>query len=97
MDMDLVVIGTVIFATSVGFPLARAIARRIEQRGLSSNDAARLHERLEAIEMAVDAIAVEVERISEAQRFTTKLLSGQSGSESAEAASVAAPDHRLQR
>lgn len=32
-------------------------------------------DRLERIEQAVDAIAIEVERISEAQRFTTKLLS----------------------
>ncbi|MDQ6827864.1 MAG: hypothetical protein M3081_03260 [Gemmatimonadota bacterium] len=31
-------------------------------------------ERLLRIEQAVDAIAVEVERISEGQRFTTKLL-----------------------
>ena len=30
--------------------------------------------RLERIEQAVDAIAIEVERISEGQRFTTKLL-----------------------
>ena len=34
--------------------------------------------RLERIEQAVDAIAVEVERISEGQRFTTKLLSERS-------------------
>jgi hypothetical protein len=31
--------------------------------------------RLERIEHAVDAVAVEVERIAEGQRFTTKLLS----------------------
>lgn len=31
--------------------------------------------RLERIEQAVDAIAIEVERIAEGQRFTTKLLS----------------------
>lgn len=31
-------------------------------------------ERLERIEQAVDAIALEVERISEGQRFTAKLL-----------------------
>jgi hypothetical protein len=31
--------------------------------------------RLERMEHAIDAIAVEVERISEGQRFTTKLLS----------------------
>ena len=30
--------------------------------------------RLERIEHAVDAIAIEIERISEGQRFTTKLL-----------------------
>jgi hypothetical protein len=30
--------------------------------------------RLERIEQAVDAIAVEVERISEGQRFTTKVI-----------------------
>ncbi len=32
-------------------------------------------ERIARIEQAVDAIAIEVERISEGQRFTTKLLS----------------------
>ncbi|HJR62938.1 MAG TPA: hypothetical protein VJ803_04505 [Gemmatimonadaceae bacterium] len=31
-------------------------------------------ERLARIEQAVDAIAIEIERISEGQRFTTKLL-----------------------
>ncbi len=31
--------------------------------------------RLERMEQGIDAIAVEVERISEGQRFTTKLLS----------------------
>ena len=30
--------------------------------------------RLQHLEQAVDAIAIEIERISEAQRFTTKLL-----------------------
>ena len=31
--------------------------------------------RLERMEQAVDAIAIEIERISEGQRFTTRLLS----------------------
>lgn len=35
----------------------------------------RLEERLGRIEQAVDAVSIEVERISEGQRFTTKLLS----------------------
>ena len=34
-----------------------------------------LSARLERIEQAIEAIAVEVERVSEGQRFTTKLLS----------------------
>lgn len=38
-----------------------------------------IDQRLERIEQAVDAIAIEVERISEGQRFTTKLLSERAG------------------
>jgi len=58
---------------SIGVPLARAFARRVEQGGpqrLSPDVLARL----ERMEQAIDSIAVEVERISEGQRFTTKLL-----------------------
>lgn len=36
------------------------------------------NDRLARLEQAVDAIAVEIERISEGQRFTTRLLSEQS-------------------
>lgn len=39
---------------------------------------ARIEERLNHLTTAVDAIAVEVERISEGQRFTTKLLADNS-------------------
>ena len=57
-------------------PIFRAIGRRMENRQLPL-DAARgeLLERMERVEQAVDAIAVQVERIAEGQRFTTKLLS----------------------
>ena len=44
-------------------------------QGVKSGDLAAIEARLERIEQAVDAIAVEAERISEGQRFTTKLLS----------------------
>ena len=37
---------------------------------------AALEARLERIEVAVQAIAIETERIAEGQRFTTKLLTG---------------------
>ncbi|MDQ6827863.1 MAG: hypothetical protein M3081_03255 [Gemmatimonadota bacterium] len=36
-------------------------------------------ERLARMEQAIDSIAIEIERISEGQRFTTKLLSERSG------------------
>lgn len=64
-----------IIVLSLGIPLVRAYVRRMElaakQPGLPSG----VEERLERMEQAIDAVAVEVERISEGQRFTTKLLS----------------------
>jgi hypothetical protein len=64
------------FSVFVLAPLAFALARRIWRgsppvvmRRDPESDA-----RLERIEQAVDAIAIEVERISEAQRFQNKLL-----------------------
>jgi len=57
--------------------IATATIAEAKARHLSRGDAApQLTEaRLERIEHAVEAIALEVERISEGQRFTTKLLS----------------------
>jgi hypothetical protein len=64
-----------IIVLSLGIPLVRAYVRRMElaakQPGLPSG----VEQRLERMEQAIDAVAVEVERISEGQRFTTKLLS----------------------
>lgn len=45
---------------------------------------ARLDDRLTRMEQAIDAVAVEVERISEGQRFTTRLLSDRSAERSPE-------------
>lgn len=58
----------------VGFPLARAIARWIDRRTAGPKVPAEVLTRLASIETAVETVAVEVERISEGQRFTTKLL-----------------------
>jgi len=62
-------------AVIIGLPLMRAIARRIE-RGtpVAAPIPAELREQLQQISQSVDAIAIEVERISEGQRFTTKML-----------------------
>ncbi len=59
----------------VGFPIARAIGRWIDRRGLPNTINADLAAQINRIEQAVDTMSVEVERISEAQRFQAKLLS----------------------
>jgi hypothetical protein len=60
--------------TAIGWPLARAAAKRMEQGVQHPRIPADVSARLERMEQAIDSIAVEVERISEGQRFTTKLL-----------------------
>ena len=56
--------------------IARAWVARGRDEARFVNEAA-ADARLARLEQSVDAIALEVERISEAQRFTTKLLSEQ--------------------
>ncbi|QJR36120.1 hypothetical protein [Gemmatimonas groenlandica] len=70
-------VGAMTMMVVVFGPLARAFARRIDKRTVATPAAvpAEVSQRLAAIEQAVDSVAVEVERISEGQRFTTKLLS----------------------
>ncbi|HEV7838266.1 MAG TPA: hypothetical protein VGO75_09405 [Gemmatimonadaceae bacterium] len=63
----------IIFA--IGIPLAKAYSRKIDADARNPRIPSEVADRLERIERAIDAMAVEVERISEGQRFTTKLLS----------------------
>jgi hypothetical protein len=59
----------------VGSPLMRAIARRIDRSTPTAAPIPReVRDQLQQISQSVDAIAIEVERISEGQRFTTKML-----------------------
>ena len=58
-------------------PLARALARRMDRRSVPAQVPPEVSAQLEHLNRAVDAIALEVERISEGQRFTTKLLTDQ--------------------
>jgi hypothetical protein len=64
-----------IAVVAVGLPIARAYAKRLE-RGTSGAalPSGEVLARLERIEQAIEAMATEVERIAEGQRFTTKLL-----------------------
>jgi hypothetical protein len=60
----------------VGLPLARAFARRMDRRGAGTPQIpAEITSQLAHLNQSVDAIALEIERISEGQRFTTRLLS----------------------
>ena len=68
-----------VVAVFVGRPMALALAKRAENESKQPRIPPEVANRLERIEQAVDAIAVEVERISEGQRFTTKLLSDTRG------------------
>ena len=76
-DPDLMVGALFVFILAVLMPLSIALARRVwrgkpKETPRTDNDSA---QRLGRLEQAVDAIAIEVERISEGQRFVTKVLS----------------------
>lgn len=65
---------------AIGVPLVRGLIRRWELEGAGLGRLPQeLGDRLTRLEQAVDAVAVEVERIAEGQRFTTKLLSERHG------------------
>jgi hypothetical protein len=71
---------TGIFTMFVLFPMAIAMARRIWKRGSyppahQAQVSPQIDQRLERLEQGVDAIAIEIERITEGQRFVTRLLS----------------------
>ena len=74
-----VVFGTIMIMV-VATPIIRAIIRAIERRHQPAQAAALpadLGARLDRIEQTVDSIAVEIERVSEAQRFLTRLQTEQ--------------------
>ncbi|HXY31742.1 MAG TPA: hypothetical protein VEI06_13615 [Gemmatimonadaceae bacterium] len=71
----LVTIFYFVFAISALGIAGGALIVYLKKGGPRPKDLALIEGRLERIEQAVDSIAVEVERISEGQRFTTKLLS----------------------
>ena len=56
------------------YSIAKAFGRRKSPQ-LDDGSIGRIDDRLSRMEQAIDAMAVEMERVSEGQRFTTKLLS----------------------
>ena len=60
---------------AVGIPLARAFGRRMDRQPVQMIPPPELSSQLQRIEHAVEAMAIEVERISEAQRYMARLES----------------------
>ena len=74
-------LGMMFFATMaliiIGFPIARAIGRFIDRKSAApALRDADLQPQLLRIEQAVEAMSIEIERISESQRYLTRLQSG---------------------
>jgi hypothetical protein len=87
------------FATAIilaiGFPVARAYSRRMDSEAKNPRLPLEVTDRLERMEQALEAVAIEIERISEGQRFTTKLLSeGRSAGESRQISPASAGQNR---
>lgn len=78
MNEDIIV-PALFFATviilALGIPLVRAFTRKQERSALSTPLSPELAMRLDRLESMVETVSVEVERLSEGQRFTTRLLS----------------------
>lgn len=69
---------SIVFFVAVLMPLSiawgRALYRRSNRGSTVQSAAPEVTQRLERMEVGIEAIAIEVERISEGQRFVTKLL-----------------------
>ena len=70
------IIGGTITISMLMMAVARIFSSRRRHRELPESSVARLEERLERMEQAIDAMATEVERVAEGQRFTSRLLAG---------------------
>ena len=75
VDPGEVAIVAIVFGTTAGtiLTLAKMKMRSNQQRSQIGDPG--VDERLYRIEQAVDAMAVEIERMAESQRFTARLLS----------------------
>ena len=84
MDPDVIHLAQVLatIALFIGSLSVIALVGRVLKRKIDGAPRAEIgDDRLRRLEDAVDAIAVEVERISEGQRFTTKLLAERNAEE----------------
>lgn len=78
VDISVAFFLTIAFCV-VGYPLARAFARRMDRRTEIKSAGPDLTPHIRQLQDSVDAMAIELERISEGQRFTAKLMAERSG------------------
>jgi hypothetical protein len=64
---------------ALGTPLVRTVARWLDRRGVRPEAAPASGQRMDRLEQAVDAVAIEIERISEGQRYTNRMISEMRG------------------
>jgi len=81
-EVTAIAIVAIIFGSMMVSAIMRAVLRR--PAAVDSKQLEEISARLAHLEQSVDAIAVETERISEGQRFTTKLLSDRAPAERVE-------------
>ncbi len=100
IDEDILAIGGFFFTAIVitlGLPLVRAWVRRQDRLGVTTPAEEERDRRMARMEAAVESMAVEIERISEGQRFVTKLLAEREQRSAALAAPVAREPHEERR
>ena len=79
IDYDLVTIFGGILLTTVGYQIARAFRHKVEAGTTRGPADQELKAQIEQLQLSIDSVAVEVERIAEAQRFSTRLLAEKTG------------------
>jgi hypothetical protein len=78
IDNDAITAVFVMTTLAILIPLSIALTRRLWRRGPNDSTTGAaingMNSRLERLEQAVDTIAIEIERVSESQRFVAKVL-----------------------
>lgn len=74
VDPGEVAIVAIVFGTTAATVLSLAKMRMRSRESRTELSDPAVDERLYRIEQAVDAMAIEIERMAESQRFTTKIL-----------------------
>ena len=67
-------VSAALVAVAIVGPLLRFFLRRYERTSITTKLSAEVQGRLDAMDRNIDTVAVELERVSEGQRFTAKLL-----------------------